>query len=304
MPANPAPQFLVSVIVPVYNVAAYVGECVSSLLNQTLKDIELIFIDDASTDGSLAILEAQTKGCSHVTIIRNAQNEGVGAARNHGIKVARAEYLKIIDSDDVLDDRALENLYHEAKMHDVDIVFHDAVLWNADGTRSLYPYPESSRELRRMNGHAAWWYLFKRSILTDHPHVRFPIGAHPHEDTTFSFMLYTYCLRSRYLPQGYLLYRQHEGMVMQQINSSKQEQNRRSAAICVCALVEFYEALPSSLRTQRSFAFNQISRFFYRIAEPELISPHVRWHFLKRKMKKVYYRLKRFLKRSKHTSSS
>lgn len=296
MPPESATQPPVSVIVPVYNVEDFVGECVDSLLGQSLAGIELIFVDDASTDASLAIVEAKTKDCPRVRIIRQPHNQGVGAARNLGIEAARGEYLKIIDSDDVLELRALEDLYCEARAHDADIVFHDAVWWHADGSRKAYPYPERHRAVGRMHGHAAWWYLFRRSIVAERPELRFPVGAHPHEDTTFSFMLFSHCRNGRYLPQACLAYRQHDGMVMRQVETTKRGQYRRSAALCLDALLEFYKTLPLCLKKQRRDAFFVLSAVFFRMAGAQQVSPGARRHFRMR-------RVRRFLHQSKRTAS-
>ena len=91
----------VSVIIPVYNVEKYLRECIDSILNQTLHELELICVDDGSTDGSLEILQAYEKKDNRVTVLTQ-HNQGAGAARNKGLQIAKGEYLSFLDADDFL----------------------------------------------------------------------------------------------------------------------------------------------------------------------------------------------------------
>ena len=92
----------VSVIIPIYNAAEFLGECLDSVLAQTLTDIEVICVNDGSPDNSLEILREYEKKDSRIKII-DQKNQGAGAARNHGMSVARGEYLSFLDSDDFFD---------------------------------------------------------------------------------------------------------------------------------------------------------------------------------------------------------
>lgn len=114
-----------SIIVPVYNTAPYLKECFCSIFNQTQKEIEVIAINDGSTDNSLALLEA-IKAEHPELIIFSQENQGLGAARNKGLELATGEFVYFIDSDDCLISDAMENCYHYAKTNDVDIVMFDA----------------------------------------------------------------------------------------------------------------------------------------------------------------------------------
>lgn len=109
----------VSVIIPVYNTEEYLRECLDSVVNQTLKEIEIICVDDGSTDNSARILEKYATKDSRFKIIAQ-KNQGAGFARNEGIKIAKGEYIAFLDSDDYyLDTDVLENLYENAKKNDV-----------------------------------------------------------------------------------------------------------------------------------------------------------------------------------------
>ena len=101
----------VSVIIPVYNVEKYLRQCLDSVINQTLTDIEIICVDDGSTDSSLAILEEYASKDDRIKILKQ-QNAGAGVARNNGIKVATGEYLHFLDSDDWIENDTYEKLYN------------------------------------------------------------------------------------------------------------------------------------------------------------------------------------------------
>lgn len=126
----------VSVIIPVYNVENYLEECLDSIINQTLKDIEIICINDGSTDGSLEILNDYAGSDSRLKLI-NQENEGQGAARNHGIKLSQGEYIYFMDSDDILELFALEELYNMSKSMDLDILIFKLINFN-DGSHEKY----------------------------------------------------------------------------------------------------------------------------------------------------------------------
>lgn len=110
----------VSIIVPVYNVKKYLRKCLDSLINQTLKDIEIICINDGSTDKSLEILEEYKNRDSRI-ILLNQENSGQSIARNNGIKKATGEYIGFVDPDDWVDLDYYEKLYNTASTNDTDI---------------------------------------------------------------------------------------------------------------------------------------------------------------------------------------
>ena len=110
----------VSVILPVYNTEKYLRECLDSVVNQTLKDIEIICVNDGSTDNSLAILNEYAQKDNRITII-SQKNKGAGATRNKGLKIAKGEYLYFLDSDDFLTISGLEKLYNKSIETDCDI---------------------------------------------------------------------------------------------------------------------------------------------------------------------------------------
>lgn len=114
----------VSVIVPVYNVEQYLKECMDSLVGQTLKEIEIICVNDGSDDGSLEILQKYAKDDERITIL-NQENRGISNARNRGVQKAVGKYLYFMDSDDILELNALEKLYSCAEKNALDILYFD-----------------------------------------------------------------------------------------------------------------------------------------------------------------------------------
>lgn len=112
---------LVSVIVPVYNVESYLRRCLDSVLQQTLKDIEVVIVDDGSPDGSPTICDAYAELDARVKVIHKA-NAGLGYARNTGIEHASGRYFCFLDSDDYLEQNALQRLYELAERNDLDVV--------------------------------------------------------------------------------------------------------------------------------------------------------------------------------------
>ncbi|MCD7809195.1 MAG: glycosyltransferase [Erysipelotrichaceae bacterium] len=114
----------VSIIIPTYNVEEYLRECMDSVVNQTLKDIEIICVNDGSTDSSLSILEEYAANDDRIIII-DKQNEGYGRGMNDGLDKATGEYIGIVEPDDFVDIHMYEDLYAIAKDLDLDIIKAD-----------------------------------------------------------------------------------------------------------------------------------------------------------------------------------
>lgn len=110
----------VSVIIPVYNVEKYLRQCLDSILNQTLREIEIICVDDGSTDSSYDILQEYAKKDSRFVILKQ-QNAGAGIARNTGMKIAKGTYLSILDSDDYFELDMLEKAYLQCEKYNADM---------------------------------------------------------------------------------------------------------------------------------------------------------------------------------------
>ena len=117
----------VSVIIPVYNVEKYIKQTLDSVVNQTLKDIEIIIIDNNSTDKTMEIVDEYAKNDNRFVIYKNSKNLKQGIARNFGVKMARGEYIFFIDGDDYMELYAVEKLYEKITQSDADITI---CTWN------------------------------------------------------------------------------------------------------------------------------------------------------------------------------
>ena len=120
-------KYKVSVIIPVWNVERYIESCLTSLLNQTLKEIEIIVVNDGSPDNSQKIIDKYVKKYPNKVKSYIKENGGQGSARNLGITFATGEYISFVDSDDWLSEDALEKMYNLAKKEKSDIVICDMV---------------------------------------------------------------------------------------------------------------------------------------------------------------------------------
>ena len=133
----------VSVIIPIYKVEAFIERCATTLMEQTLHEVEYIFVDDATPDRSIQILEEVVARYSErkeqVRIVHHEENKGLPAARNTGLTLATGEYIFHCDSDDYVELTMLEELYHTAKNQEADIVWCDWYLTFAENERYMKP---------------------------------------------------------------------------------------------------------------------------------------------------------------------
>ena len=119
----------ISVIIPIYNSKKYLNHCLKSILNQTIKEIEIICINDGSTDNSLELIQHIIENDNRVKII-NQINKGISEARNIGVKYAKGEFLFFMDSDDYLDNNCLFELYYKANKYNLDILYFEEEQFN------------------------------------------------------------------------------------------------------------------------------------------------------------------------------
>jgi len=137
----------VSIIIPCYNVEEYLKECLDSVLSQSLDDIEVICIDDGSTDSTPAILELYKEKDRRMTVIRQP-NSGVSVASNAGLSLAQGEYVYLVDHDDIVASGALKTCYTLARKFNADTVhFNSESLYENDELRMQYPQFESPKRI-------------------------------------------------------------------------------------------------------------------------------------------------------------
>lgn len=156
----------ISIVVPVYNVEPYLTKCMESLCNQTLKDIEIIAVNDCSTDDSLTTLNEFGEKDSRIKIINHEHNELTAKTRNDGLKIASGEYIGFVDGDDYIDLDFYEKLYNLAKSTNSDIAKGITKILNEDGTITI---ANDNENINKNGKYEFWGHLFtaiyKRSLL-------------------------------------------------------------------------------------------------------------------------------------------
>ena len=225
----------ISIDVPVYNVEKYLKKCIESIINQSLQDIEIICVNDGSTDSSLEILNDFASKDKRVVVI-NKTNSGYGHTMNMGLNTATGEYIGIIESDDFADLSMFEELYKLAKENDADIVKGDWYnYWskndfarknNRISSAKAFKLTNSQKDksLLRINP-SVWSAIYKREFLNKN-NIRFleTPGA-SYQDLAFSFKVFALAQRVILTDKAYLYYRQDN------INSSVKSKTK---IYCVC----------------------------------------------------------------------
>jgi len=179
----------VSIIIPVYNMEKYLRKCLESVCNQTLRDIEIICVNDCSSDNSLSILQEYVSRDNRVKIINFERNRGVSAARNAGIDTALGEYIGFVDSDDFIDLGFYEKLY-DATHDGADIVKGNIRSWHESGERSDFwiACSLSRNDNVRINKayffYFFWSAIFKRKLIVEN-RINFPENFIDFEDPCF-----------------------------------------------------------------------------------------------------------------------
>lgn len=204
----------VSVIVPVYRVEKFIEKCAASLFSQTLDDVEFIFVDDASPDNSMAVLEKciqQYPQCqAQIRMLTHKENKGLPAARNTGLAAASGEYVFHCDSDDFVEPDMLETLYDEAKKKDADIVWCDWYLSFEHNERYM-KQPDYATPMEALKAMLAglmkfnvWNKLVRRRLYADNQ-ISFPAGYAMGEDMTM-MLLFAVAGKVAYIPQAFYHY--------------------------------------------------------------------------------------------------
>lgn len=207
-------EYSVSVIIPVYNVGKFIERCVRSLMEQTIDNVEYIFVDDASPDNSIQILQKVLADYpnrrDNVRILTHAENKGLPAARNTGLAVAQGKYIFHCDSDDFVEPDMLEQLYGKAIECDADIVWCDWYLTfeNSERYMTQPAYDTPLEALKAMLSgvmkYNVWNKLVRRSIYVENK-IEFPAGYGMGEDMTI-MLLFAYAERISYLPHAFYHY--------------------------------------------------------------------------------------------------
>lgn len=203
----------VSVIVPVYNVENYIEKCLTSLVNQTLKDIEIIVVNDGSKDNSKKIINDFLDKYKNIVYVEK-KNGGLSDARNYGMKYAKGDYVAFLDSDDYVDEAIYEKMYNKAVEENADFVECD-FYW-------VYPNKKKAdvgviyNDKREMLVYArvvAWNKLIKRTIIKE----QFPVGLN-YEDVEFFYKLIPYINKFAFVKEPLIFYIQRENSIVNKQN--------------------------------------------------------------------------------------
>ena len=233
----------ISIIIPVYNVEKYLAECLDSCINQTLKDIEIICVDDASPDNSIKILEEYQQKDSRIKIFRHKKNRNLGGARNTGLENATGEYVWFVDSDDYIDVHACQILYDTATKFNLDLLAFSALRFSETEEKRIFSYDKYYHQGVQINkvyhpktnwkkikftnlNVSAWMYLTKTCVIQN---FRFREGVW-HEDTDFTPILLTSVDSFCYIPYTAYFYRVNQISIVQTPMSQKRLEDQIAVA--------------------------------------------------------------------------
>ena len=184
-------MYLVSILVPVFKVEGYIERCARSLFEQTYSNLEFVFVDDCSPDGSVSVLRKVIKDYPHrekrISIIRHQRNRGLAAARNTAFDHATGEFVCIVDSDDWMELDAVERLVMKQQESSADIVAGNVMMHYSDGEIPFQEMKYSSKEelvLQQMQktwDHVIWRRIIRRSLYEEN-HIRCIEGCDMTED--------------------------------------------------------------------------------------------------------------------------
>ncbi len=231
----------ISVIVPVYNVEEWIERCARSLFEQTLDDIEYIFIDDCSTDKSIQVLKSVIEQYpllqQNIHIVINNQNIGPSATRNKGIKISNGDYIIFCDSDDYLELNAYELLYNEAVKDSFDIVACGVYVDSSSNQEiKLFKSKEnlavdSLYDIRKLEGtlySSAWNKLVKRELFVNHA-IYFHEDVKMWDDLYLMFQLRYFANKTSIVNLPLYHYVQHENSLIRSNVKDKHESQLRCA---------------------------------------------------------------------------
>ncbi|MBU3101554.1 MULTISPECIES: glycosyltransferase family 2 protein [Clostridium] len=218
----------ISVIVPVYNSEKYIKKCIESIINQSYRDIEIVFINDGSTDGSLNIIQKYKKLDNRIKVI-NQSNSGVSAARNNGIKNSIGDYITFVDSDDYIDSKMIDKCAESLKNTDLlisgftyefkdkneDKTYESSFICNSKEFVQNY-FMESFEKLLL---YGPYNKLYKRTIINKYD-IKFDEDYSICEDAMFVFDYLLKCEKISGITENFYYYVQHDQSLISKYNSN------------------------------------------------------------------------------------
>ena len=211
----------VSVIVPVYNVERYIAKCLNSLVNQTLKDIEIIIVNDGSTDSSKYVIEQYKEKYDNIKYYEK-ENGGLSDARNYGLQFATGKYIAFLDSDDYVDTNLYKKMYEKAKEEDSDMVECNFYwVYEKRNKRDIGQKYKGKKQMFEKARVVAWNKLYKKEIL-DNAKVEFPKGLR-YEDVEFFYKLIPYIERVSFVKEPLIYYVQRKKSIINTQNEKTKD---------------------------------------------------------------------------------
>ena len=219
---------LVSVVVPVYNVQDYVFKCLESLAKQSYKNLEIIVVDDGSTDDSGKICDEFAKSDKRVKVYHK-KNGGLSDARNYGIKKSKGQFLALVDSDDFVDENFIQEMIVAMKDNDTDMVVcgfnkeipKSMVVTGKEATKKLLIEQENIDIV-------AWNKLYKKSLFLDND-IWYPLGM-KHEDALTTYKLLAAAQRVAYIDESLYHYVERKNSIMAEVKTVDRLRIREMAA--------------------------------------------------------------------------
>ncbi len=249
----------VTVIIPVYNVEKYIIRCLDSIINQKLHEIEIIIVNDGSTDNSLQIVQNFTKSNNNILIL-SQDNRGLSEARNTGFKYSKGEYIYFIDGDDYLDENCLFDLYNEAIINNLDIIFFDAISFLDETREKIQPelinifnnylnyYQRKNKYEGILNGTQMFLQMKENKeyrtsaclqFIKKEFYINVGLSFYPgilHEDNLFSFIAILYANKTIHINKNYYNRRVHPNSIM---TSTQNVKNVYGYFIVFCEMIKF-----------------------------------------------------------------
>ena len=212
----------VSVIIPVYNVEKFLNKCLNSVIQQTMQDIEIICVNDGSTDKSLDILKNFAKYDNRIVII-DQENQGLSAARNSGIKIAQGDFLSFIDSDDYIELDMFEEMHTKALKDKSDIVVcrfdkvnEEYVNTYSSGITNIFTKDELfNRILSGMSSPMACDKIYKRELFIKNK-ITYPVGLY-HEDVPTTYKLFYFAQKISIIEKVFYHWLHRDGSISKRI---------------------------------------------------------------------------------------
>lgn len=204
-----------SIIVPVYKVEEYLGECVDSLLSQTIDDYEIILVDDGSPDNSGKIADEYAAANPDMIRVLHIDNGGQGRARNFALDIAKGDFVGFVDSDDWVTHDMYEKMYTRAAETGADVVICDFMERFADGRESVLPASIQNNWLGSAGSSCN--KIFRRSLVGE---LRFPVGLW-YEDFYFSAVMLLRSKHTEFIAEPLYIYRRGQESTMHNNNAAK-----------------------------------------------------------------------------------